>query len=151
MLTCVLVTRWIAWIRLFDFDVRHVPGTKHGAADGLSRRPATATDDDRSSEDIDDFIDGLLKVIEQGEHLGIYNIGTQEEITVEMVAQEVGRYFGREVCVIPGKLAEGSTPRRCPDITKLRRLGFMPHYTFREGLALAAQWYTANAHLQPEH
>jgi hypothetical protein len=34
-----LVTRWIAWIQLFDFTVRHVPGTKHTAADGLSRRP----------------------------------------------------------------------------------------------------------------
>lgn len=34
-----LVTSWIAWIRLFDFDVKHVPGQFHGAADGLSRRP----------------------------------------------------------------------------------------------------------------
>jgi len=31
-----LVTRWIAYIRLFDFEVRYVPGTKHTAADGLS-------------------------------------------------------------------------------------------------------------------
>ena len=34
-----LVTRWIAYIRLFDFEVRHVPGHKHTAADGLLRRP----------------------------------------------------------------------------------------------------------------
>jgi len=31
-----LVTRWIAYIWLFDFEVRHVPGTKHTVADGLS-------------------------------------------------------------------------------------------------------------------
>jgi hypothetical protein len=31
-----LVTRWIAWIRLFDFEVRHVKGSKHTATDGLS-------------------------------------------------------------------------------------------------------------------
>ena len=31
-----LVTRWIAYIRLFDFEVRHVPRTKHTAANGLS-------------------------------------------------------------------------------------------------------------------
>ena len=30
-----LVTRWIAYIRLFDFEVQHVPGKKHTAADGL--------------------------------------------------------------------------------------------------------------------
>ena len=34
-----LVTRWIAYIRLFDFKVRHIPGKKHTAADGLSQRP----------------------------------------------------------------------------------------------------------------
>jgi len=34
-----LVTRWIAYIRLFNFEVCHVPGHKHTAADGLSRRP----------------------------------------------------------------------------------------------------------------
>jgi hypothetical protein len=34
-----LVTRWIVWIRLFDFDVEHVPGSLNGGPDGLSRRP----------------------------------------------------------------------------------------------------------------
>ena len=33
-----LLTRWIAWIRLFDFNVRHVKNKKHIAADELSRR-----------------------------------------------------------------------------------------------------------------
>ena len=60
-----LVTRWLAWIRLFDFDVRHVPGKKHGAADGLSRRPRTASDDiDEANEvDIDDFIDAEMNCV----------------------------------------------------------------------------------------
>lgn len=30
-----LVTRWIAWIRLFDCDVRHIPGKHNSVADGL--------------------------------------------------------------------------------------------------------------------
>ena len=57
-----LVTRWIAYIQLFDFTVQHVPGTKHTAADGLSRRPCTKSDDiDEANEvDIDDFIDAEL-------------------------------------------------------------------------------------------
>ena len=57
-----LVTRWIAYIRLFDFTVRHVPGNKHTAADGLSRRPRTDSDDvDEEHEvDIDNFIDAEL-------------------------------------------------------------------------------------------
>jgi hypothetical protein len=57
-----LIVRWIAWIRLFDFDVRHIPGNRHTAADGLSRRPRVPSDDvDRAGEiDIDDFITDQL-------------------------------------------------------------------------------------------
>src|SRR5580700_10075875 len=57
-----LVTRWIAYIQLFDFEVRHVPERKHTTADGLSRRLCTASDDtdDSFEEDIEDFIDAEL-------------------------------------------------------------------------------------------
>lgn len=57
-----LLTRWIAWIRLFDFDIKHVPGNKHTAADGLSRRPRTKSDDrdELEEQDIEDFIDAQL-------------------------------------------------------------------------------------------
>jgi len=34
------VTRWIAAILLFDFELMHVPADKHTGADGLSRRLA---------------------------------------------------------------------------------------------------------------
>jgi hypothetical protein len=50
---------------LFNFDVRHIPGTKYTAVDGLSRRPRTKSDDnDEENEvDIDDFIDAELAFI----------------------------------------------------------------------------------------
>ncbi|RDW88495.1 hypothetical protein BP6252_00527 [Coleophoma cylindrospora] len=53
-----LVTRWLAWIRLFDFEVRHVKGYANKAADGLSRRPPTEQDlrEEEQEEDLDKFI-----------------------------------------------------------------------------------------------
>ncbi len=98
---------------------------------------------------IDDFIDGIMLVIKKGEHMGIYHIGTMEEITMEKVAIEVGRYFGKEIVVVPGELAKGSTLRRCPDITRLKRLGYVPKIPFKEGLKITAQWYDENAHKKP--
>ena len=90
---------------------------------------------------IDDFIDGLMLVLERGEHMNIYHIGTMEEIPIEKVAEEVGKYFGKKVEIIPKKPAEGSTLRRCPDIAKLKKLGYKPKVPFKEGLKITADWY----------
>lgn len=59
-----LVTRWIAWIRLFDFDVRHIPGKQHTAADGLSRRKGTAEEIAHAAiedpDELEQFLDDNL-------------------------------------------------------------------------------------------
>jgi nucleoside-diphosphate-sugar epimerase len=99
---------------------------------------------------IDDFISGLMLVINKGEHLGIYNIGTMEEVTVKKVAMEVGSCFGKEVIIVPGKLAEGGTLHRCPDISKLKKLGFVPQVSFSQGLRRAVDWYDKNADKKPK-
>jgi RNase H-like domain found in reverse transcriptase len=57
-----LVTRWLAWIRLFDFEVRYIKGTKHSAADGLSRRPQ-CKDDSEDKLNIDDFVVAKLDIV----------------------------------------------------------------------------------------
>lgn len=94
---------------------------------------------------IDDFIDGLMLVLGKGNHLGIYNIGTMEEISIKQVAIEAGKCFGKNVLVVPSKPAKGSAIRRCPDITKLRKLGYKPKVPFKEGLKITAEWYGKNA------
>jgi len=99
---------------------------------------------------IDDFTDGLMKMIEQGEHLNIYHIGTMDEITVEELAKEVARYFGTEITIVPGELTEGSTPRRCPDISKIRQLGFEPNIKISEGVEKTAKWYVEHYEKKPQ-
>jgi len=94
---------------------------------------------------IGDFIYGLMVVIEKGEHMNIYNIGTMEEISIEKVAVEVGNYFGKEISIVPGEEAKGSTERRCPDIGKLKELGYKPKVPFKEGLKITAKWYDENS------
>ncbi len=53
-----MMTRWLAYIRLFDFDVKHVPGNRNGAADGLSRRGLAP--EDESDSDPDDYFEAKL-------------------------------------------------------------------------------------------
>ncbi len=98
---------------------------------------------------IDDFSDGLLRVIEHGEHLNIYHIGTVEEVEIAEVARIVARRFGRSIEVRSGESAAGGTLRRCPDITKLTALGYMPGISLEEGIDRTAAWYERNASPHP--
>lgn len=98
---------------------------------------------------IDDFTDGLMLLIKNGEHNNIYHIGTVDELTIKEVALEVGKYFGVDFNVIPGELPKGATTRRCPDITKLKALGFEPLISLAEGIKRSADWYVNHVHLQP--
>ena len=90
---------------------------------------------------IEDFIDGLMLVIGKGKHLHIYNIGTTEEKSIRDVAFVVGNYFGKKVKIVPGKIPEGGTLRRCPDISGLKRLGYSPKVLLKDGIRITAGWY----------
>jgi len=98
---------------------------------------------------IDDLVKGVLCVVDAGEHLGIYHVGSAEEVTIADLAQRIGRCFSREVRVIPGDLREGSTLRRCPDISKLRALGYEPQVPLSAGLPPTVRWYDDHADERP--
>ena len=99
----------------------------------------------RSFVFVDDFIDGVMVVLERGEHLGIYHIGTLEEVSIEVLARLVADHFGRPIKIVPGPPADGGTNRRCPDITKMMKLGYRPNFTLREALPGVVRWYDEHA------
>jgi nucleoside-diphosphate-sugar epimerase len=94
---------------------------------------------------IDDFINGVACMLDKGQHLNIYHIGNPEEITIRQVAEKIAACFGRRTEIIAGPAPSGETPRRCPDISKLRKLGYEPQVPFEEGIIPTAHWYAENA------
>ena len=94
---------------------------------------------------IDDAVAGLLLLGERGAHRTIYNVGTDVETTIADLAREIGRCFAREIAIVPGPRAAGGTARRCPDITRLRALGYAPRVALRDGLRETVRWYDAHA------
>ena len=103
----------------------------------------------RSFVYVDDFTDGLVLAMERGEHLGVYHVGTMEELTIADVSRVIAGFFGRRIRVVPQNPAAGGTPRRCPDTAKLAALGYRPQFSFRDGLPLTAQWYVDHADRAP--
>ncbi|HLE11301.1 MAG: NAD-dependent dehydratase [Bdellovibrionales bacterium RIFOXYD12_FULL_39_22] len=95
----------------------------------------------RSFVYIDDFINGVQIVLDKGDNLGIYHIGTQDEVNIKEVARKVADCFARKIEIVPGKLQEGGTKRRCPNISKVTALGYCPEISLSEGLIKTTQWY----------
>jgi nucleoside-diphosphate-sugar epimerase len=98
-------------------------------------------DETRAFVYIEDFIDGVMIALEKSEHMGIYHVGTSEEVSVSELAHAIATRYGRRIRLVPGPSAEGGTSRRCPDISRLRALGFAPAYSLAVGLARTMDWY----------
>jgi nucleoside-diphosphate-sugar epimerase len=96
---------------------------------------------------IDDFTDGLVRVIKEGQHLNVYHIGNPEEVTVAELARLIFKEFGREPAFAHEPAPAGETRRRCPDIGKLRALGFAPKIPLALGLPAVVEWYRAHRDL----
>lgn len=120
--------------------------------DGVIKFPIQGSGKEtRSFIYIDDFTRGFKLVMDKGEHLGIYHVGTMDEVPIKMLALQIGRCFQKKIVVMPGKLTTGSALRRCPDTYKIKKLGFKPKISLKEGLQKTVQWYNAFANLQPKN
>ncbi len=99
----------------------------------------------RSFVHIDNFIDGLMLVCDKGQHLEIYNIGNEEERSITSIVESLFSYLERDYKVVTGQKLQGSVARRCPDLTKLRDLGYVPSISFEDGFPSLIDWYLENA------
>ncbi|MGB6351347.1 MAG: NAD-dependent epimerase/dehydratase family protein [Pseudolabrys sp.] len=99
---------------------------------------------------IDDLVAGVMVMREKGTHLGIYHIGTTEEVTIADLARRIAALHGREIEPVAGASMAGATSRRCPDISKLAGLGYKPRVTLSDGLKPTLDWYWRNVSLAPK-
>lgn len=124
---------------------RRLGKLRSAQAEGVIKFPIQGTGDEtRAFCFIDDFVEGAMILLEHGQHLGIYHIGTMEEVTMREVAQRIAAYLNREIIIVPSERPTGSTIRRCPDIGKLAKLGYSPRVPLNEGLPITTRWYSTD-------
>jgi len=103
----------------------------------------------RSFCHVDDLVAGVMIMREKGAHLGIYHVGTAEEVSIADLARRMAAIAGREIALAPSAVLAGSTPRRCPDISKLAALGYTPRVPLDEGLPPTLKWYWDHESMAP--
>ncbi len=83
---------------------------------------------------VDDLIDGIYKLMLSDEHLPV-NIGNPQEITILEFAERIRKHFDIVPQIIFEPLPQDDPKRRCPDISKAKRiLNWEPKINLEEGL-----------------
>ena len=88
----------------------------------------------RSFIHIDDFVNAFRLIMKKGEHLNIYNIGTNEKIKIKDLAIKLSKIFKKKIKIIKTSKHIGGTNIRIPDIKKIKKLGFKQRINLDEGL-----------------
>jgi nucleoside-diphosphate-sugar epimerase len=129
---------------------RAIAAQENDRASGVVPFPIQGSGEEtRSFCHVDDLVQGVLVMRAKGEHLGIYHIGTTEEVTIADLARRIAGIAGREIALAPSAVLQGSTPRRCPDISKLAKLGYRPRVPLDEGLRPTLAWYWDHEDMAP--
>lgn len=99
---------------------------------------------------ISDAITGFFKVFLSKQNGQVYNVGTdQNEINMMGLASVVSELFNNKVVIqtipYPNHYPQEEPRRRCPDITKIKTLGFTPCVDLKLGLRRVIRWYKENS------
>ncbi len=105
----------------------------------LSGKPLTIYGDGKQTRSfcyVADLIEGIHRLMMSNEHMPT-NVGNPQEITILEFAERIRKYFENPPPIVFEPLPEDDPKRRCPDITKAKRiLKWEPKVSLEEGLKL---------------
>tara|TARA_R110001583_G_scaffold17768_2_gene71707 strand:+ start:1758 stop:2729 length:972 start_codon:yes stop_codon:yes gene_type:complete len=94
---------------------------------------------------VEDVIDAALLVLEKGESMKPYNVGSGEAVTVGDIVEAVLKAINKSPEVFYDNSKPTTIPFRMVSTERLEQeLGFKKKYTFDEGIALTVEWYRKN-------
>ena len=122
-------------------DGRALPNFVYQA---LSGTPLTIYGDGKQTRSfcyVSDLIEGIYRLMMADEHLPT-NIGNPQEITILEFAERIRRHFENPPAIVFEPLPQDDPKRRCPDISKARRiLKWEPKVGLEEGLKLTLAYF----------
>jgi len=91
---------------------------------------------------ISDAINGIILISEnQNAANEIYNIGTNEEVSIKKLIQLLENIHGEKINPVFQEFKNAGTKRRIPDIKKISKLGYVQKVSLKDGLKMTYEWY----------
>jgi dTDP-glucose 4,6-dehydratase len=110
----------------------------------LSGKPLTIYGDGKQTRSfcfVADLIEGIYRLMMSNEHLPT-NVGNPEEITILEFAERIRKHFDNAPAIVFEPLPQDDPKRRCPDITKAKRLlKWEPNVGLEEGLKVTLAYF----------
>ncbi len=130
--------------RMNEYDGRVI---SNFVTQALRDQPITVYGDGSQTRSLcyqSDLIDGLLAMMNEDADPGPVNLGTQQELTINEIAQTILKLTKSSSAIEYQPLPSDDPTRRRPDISKARRvLGWQPRVSLAEGLAATIEYYRA--------
>jgi dTDP-glucose 4,6-dehydratase len=122
-------------------DGRALPNFVYQA---LSGKPITIYGDGKQTRSfcyVSDLIEGIYRLMMSNERMPV-NVGNPSEITISEFAERIREQFAKPPKVVYEPLPEDDPKRRCPDISKAKRvLKWEPKVGLEEGLKLTLAYF----------
>jgi GDP-L-fucose synthase len=94
---------------------------------------------------VKDVVKAALLVLEKGESMRPYNVGSGTAITVGEIVDAILKATGKTPEVCYDETKPTTIPFRMASTERIRtELGFEPDYTFEEGMRETIEWYTSS-------
>jgi dTDP-glucose 4,6-dehydratase len=110
----------------------------------LSGKPLTIYGEGKQTRSfcyVADLIEGIYRLMLSDEHLPV-NIGNPQELTILEFAELIRKHFENPPPIVFEPLPQDDPKRRCPDISKARRiLNWEPKVGLEEGLKLTLAYF----------
>jgi dTDP-glucose 4,6-dehydratase len=110
----------------------------------LSGKPLTIYGDGKQTRSfcyVADLVEGIYRLMMSNEHLPV-NVGNPQEITILEFADRIRKHFDNPPPLVFRPLPEDDPKRRCPDITKAKRiLKWEPKVGLEEGLTVTMDYF----------
>ena len=91
---------------------------------------------------VDDVVQSNLLALEHIGKVGIYNVGTSIETSVNELFGEINKNFGGKFKEVHGPAKLGEQKTSCLSYEKIKRdLGFAPETSFGEGIKKTYEWF----------